>query len=302
MKKINRTVLFIALTFVLSFSLAGLYKLLGGEYEKSGTILGASYMFIPMISAIIVEKVIHRESLKRNLFISFRFNKWFFIAWLLPLFLSLATLGISLLSPGVTYSPEMTGMMERFENLMTPEQMDQMRLSFEKMPVHPFWITLVQALIAGITINAVAGFGEESGWRGFLLKEFKEMNFIKAALIIGLIWGIWHFPLILMGHNYPQHPVAGVFMMIMWCIMLSPLFLYITIKAKSVIAAAILHGSINATAGLSIMVINGGNDLTVGLTGLTGFITLFIFLILLFIYDNRISMERIITNKISDNL
>lgn len=304
MDKINRTTLFLILTFVISFSLVGLYKLFGGQYDNkiSGTILAITYMFIPMISAILVEKVIHNEKLKSNLFISFKINKWFFIAWLITPIMSFGTLGISLLFPDVTYSPEMTGMVNRFEDVLTPEQLEQMENALDTMPIHPIWLAVLQGLIAGATINAIAGFGEELGWRGFLLKSFKEMNFLKASIIIGFIWGIWHSPLILMGHNYPQHPEIGVLMMTIWCILLSPLFLYFTVKAKSVIAAAIMHGTLNATAGIAIMVIDGGNDLTVGMTGLAGFISLILVLVLLFIYDNKLSKEKIMTNKISDYL
>lgn len=304
MGKINRTTLFLILTFVISFSLAGLYKLFGGEYDNkiSGTILAITYMFVPMICAILVEKVIHKEKLKPNLFISFKINKWFFIAWLITPVISFATLGISLLLPDVTYSPEMTGMVTRFEDMLPPEQLEQMKNASESMPIHPIWLALLQGLIAGATINAIVGFGEELGWRGFLLKSFKEMNFLKASITIGMIWGIWHAPLILMGHNYPQHPEIGVLMMTIWCILLTPLFLYFTIKAKSVIAAAIMHGTLNATAGIAIMVIDGGNDLTVGMTGLAGFISLIVVLFVLFIYDNKLSKEKIMTNKISNYL
>lgn len=304
MDKINRTRLFLTLTFVISFSLVGLYKLFGGQYDNkvSATILAVTYMFIPMICAVIVEKVIHKEKLKPNLFISFKINKWFFIAWLITPIMSFGTLGISLLLPDVTYSPEMTGMVNRFEDMLTPEQLEQMKNATETMPIHPIWLAVLQGLIAGATVNAIAGFGEELGWRGFLLKSFKEMSFLKVSIIIGFIWGIWHSPLILMGHNYPQHPEIGVLMMTIWCILLTPLFLYFTVKAKSVIAAAIMHGTLNATAGIAIMVIDGGNDLTVGMTGVAGFISLIVVLFLLFIYDNKLSKERIMTNKISNYL
>jgi uncharacterized protein len=188
--------------------------------------------------------------------------------------MSSGTLGTSLLLPDVTYSPEMTGMVNRFEDILTPEQLEQIKNASETMPIYPIWLAVLQGLIAGATINAIAGFGEELGWRGFLLKSFKEMTFFKASITIGFIWGIWHSPLILMGHNYPQHPEIGVLMMTVWCILLTPLFLYFMVKAKSVIAAAIMHGTLNATTGIAIMVIDGGNDLTVGMTGLAGFISL----------------------------
>ena len=50
------------------------------------------------------------------------------------------------------------------------------------------------------------------------------------------------------------------------------------------------------------MVIDGGSDLTVGMTGLAGFISLIVVLVLLFIYDNKLSKEKIMTNKISNYL
>lgn len=304
MKAINRTTLFLILTFVISYSLSGIYKLIGGGYSSSigFTVFGVIYMFIPAISVIIVKKFIHHEKLKADLLISFRINKWFFVAWLIIPIIMFFTLGISLLFPDVTYSPEMSGFIKRFETLLPPEQIDQMKNSLATLPINPIWLFLLQGLIAGVTINAIAAFGEELGWRGFLLKEFKEMHFFKAAIIIGFIWGIWHAPLILMGHNYPQHPQIGVLMMTVFCILSTPLLMYITIKSKSVIAAAVLHGTLNGTYVISLMLTGGGNDLTVGLTGLAGFIALSIVLICLFIYDYFISKEKILINKINNSL
>ena len=302
MKSINRTTLFLILTFVISFSLAGIYKLIVDDSTNkiAFTILGVIYMFIPTISVIIVKKIIHRENLNPDLMISFKINKWFFVAWLLMPIVSFGVVGISLLFPDINYSSDMLGMVKRFDEMMTPEQIEQMKNSIATLPINPVLLTLIQGLIAGITVNAVAAFGEELGWRGFLLQEFKEMSFIKATLIIGFIWGIWHAPLILMGHNYPQHPQIGVLMMIILCILITAIFLYITIKAKSVIAAAIIHGTMNATAGISIMLLDGGNDLTVGITGLAGFITIAIFIFAIFIYDYFISKDKILGNRISN--
>lgn len=302
MKKVNRTTLFLLLTFGISYTLAAIFKTVGWGYNDSliFTIFGIVYMFIPALCVVIVEKVIHKEKLNPSLLISFKFNKWFLYAWLIMPAISFLTLGISLLFPGVTYSSDMAGMIERYENLLTPEQIEQMKISLKNLPVHPIFLTTVQGLIAGATINAVVAFGEELGWRGFLLREFKAMHFLKASLVIGFIWGIWHAPIILMGHNYPQHPAAGVLMMTILCILLTPLFLYITIKSKSVIAAAIIHGTLNGTAGISILVISGGNDLTTGLTGLAGFTALIISLLILYLYDSKLTKEKIITSKMAN--
>lgn len=300
MQKINKTAVFLSITFSVNLLMVLIFVLSGYEYTGlSATILGISYMFVPMVAAFIVEKGIHKQPVRRTLKISFSFNRWFITGWLLPLVLAILTLGISLLFPGIVFSPDMEGMFKRFEETLNPEQLEQMRQAMNLLPVHPFWIGIVQGLIAGITINAVAAFGEELGWRGFLIAEFKEMSFWKASLWIGFIWGIWHAPVILLGHNYPQHPELGVFMMTAWCILLAPLFTYITIKAKSVIAASILHGTINAFAGVPIMVIMGGDDLLVGFTGLAGFVALFIVLAGFFLFDKHITGENIMGSPIS---
>ena len=83
------------------------------------------------------------------------------------------------------------------------------------------------------------------------------------------------------------------------CILLSPLFLYITIKAKSVIAAAIMHGTLNATAALSLMTVEGGNELNVGATGLAGFIALIVITAGFFFYDKYSSKEKIMLARIA---
>ena len=246
-KKSKKAVIFIGLTFLLSYLLVFVYLALGGKWIMPGSlIIATSYMFVPMIVAIIVQKVMYKESLKEPLGISFKFNRWFMVAWFLPVTIAFATLGVSLLFPGVEYSPEMAGIFERFESVLSQEQLEQMKTQAAAYPLHPFWIGLLQGLLAGITINAVAGFGEELGWRGLLQKELGCLGFWKSSIVIGFIWGVWHAPIILQGHNYPEHPQAGVLMMIVFTLLLSPIFSYVRLKAKSVIAAAIIHGSLNA--------------------------------------------------------
>lgn len=288
-EKAKRVGLFIGITFTLSWLIVILFLAFGGKWgTHSAMIIATVLMFMPMTSAILVQKFIYKEPLKKPLGISFKLNRWWLVAWLLPLLIAFATIGVSLLIPGIDYSPEMTGFFERFEGIVPPEQLQQMKEQMTAFPIHIFWIALIRGLFAGITINAVAGFGEELGWRGFLQREFSYMGFWRSSAIIGLIWGIWHAPIILQGHNYPQHPVEGVFMMIIVCLLLAPIFSYIRLKSKSVIAAAIIHGSFNATGGLAIIMVKGGNDLIVGVTGAAGIIVLLVVNLLIFLFDHSI--------------
>ena len=269
-----------------------IFLALSGSWNSPYTIIILiAFMFVPSIISIILQKMVCKEPLKEPLGISFKPNRYFLVAWLLPPAIALATLGISLLLPGIEYTPGMEGMMERFRSTLTTAQLEELQRQIVDSPIHPFWIALFQGLVAGPTINAIAGFGEELGWRGFLQKELSKLNFWKSSLIIGVIWGIWHTPIILQGHNYPQHPSVGVIMMIIFTLLLSPIFSYVRIKAKSVIAAAIIHGSLNATVGMAIMPIRGGNDLTIGVTGLSGFIVLIIINLIIYNRVHEIKLE-----------
>jgi hypothetical protein len=56
------------------------------------------------------------------------------------------------------------------------------------MPIHPFWVGLLLGLVAGPTVNTVAAFGEEVGWRGLLLRELETLGFWQASALIGVVW------------------------------------------------------------------------------------------------------------------
>jgi len=292
----KKILLFIGLTFFIDWSLVGLYLALGGKTDSAGmALLAVFYMFVPMLSAIWVQKRIFKQPMAGPLGISFKVNRWFFVAWFLPPVIAFMTMGISLLMPGVTFTPDMSGFLNSLSGALTPEQMEQAMQQLAAMPANSFWFIVILALIAGTTVNAVAGFGEELGWRGFLVKELSFMGFWKSSALIGLIWGLWHAPLVLLGLNYPHHPELGVLIMIGWTIVMAPAFSYIRLKSKSVVAAAIFHGTINAVPGLAVVLLTGGDELTVGITGLAGFIAFVILNLSLFIFDRFITGERVNT-------
>ncbi|MDS0476879.1 CPBP family intramembrane glutamic endopeptidase [Natrinema sp. 1APR25-10V2] len=114
-------------------------------------------------------------------------------------------------------------------------------------------VTIGIALVLGSTVNAVFAFGEEFGWRGYLLWELAPWGFWKASFAIGSLWGLWHTPVIVAGYNYPSFPYIGVIAMTIACLSFSPLYTYIVIRAQSVLAAAILHGVFNGSAGLVVV-------------------------------------------------
>ena len=289
MKK--QTILFALFVILLSWTAAALFYLLNGDLQTTaGFVFMTGYMFFPLISVVIVQ-AIHKEPILKGLGVSFKLNRWFVVAWLLPVVINVVSMFASALVPPMRFSTE------------TPILQDALAQMSQSIPDIDAYmlltLTIISGLSAGITINALFAFGEEIAWRGWLLKQFEGVKFLKTSLIIGAFWGIWHAPLIAMGHNYAQHPFIGLVMMIIWCVLLTPIIQYTRIKSKSVITAAIFHGTLNASAGLSLMYLDNFNDLLGGSAGLAGFIILLVINCSLFAIDKWVTRENIFTSLIA---
>lgn len=113
-------------------------------------------------------------------------------------------------------------------------------------------------------INLLFVLGEELGWRGFLLPHLMPLGQWKAIMISGVIWGIWHAPAIIQGLNYPSYPNPGIFMMIVFCVLLGTIFSWLYLNTKSPWAAALAHGAVNAVAGLPVLFFQPGFNMALG--------------------------------------
>ena len=105
-------------------------------------------------------------------------------------------------------------------------------------------------LVAGL-MNLLPALGEEVGWRGWLWPRLQPMGQLPAILISGIVWGIWHAPLILLGYNYPLADGAwGVVSMCGMCVVVGAFFAWLRTFSQSVWPAALAHAIFNASAGL----------------------------------------------------
>lgn len=136
------------------------------------------------------------------------------------------------------------------------------------------------AMIAGILIgsilpapffNLLFTFGEEYGWRSFLLPKLLPLGRVPAHLIGGVVWGLWHAPLVLMGFNYPGYPWAGILWMCVLTTLLGILESEWTLRYNSAILASFIHSAFNAQAyGIWRVIVPNAQPLLGGFTGLIG--------------------------------
>ncbi|NQX26373.1 CPBP family intramembrane metalloprotease [Microbacteriaceae bacterium VKM Ac-2854] len=111
-------------------------------------------------------------------------------------------------------------------------------------------VAIVQIATIPITalIASVTAFGEEVGWRGWLLPNLLPLGTWPALLISGAIWGVWHAPIILLGYNFGRTDIVGVLEMTAFCVLLGVLFGWLRLRTASVWPAVIAHGALNAAA------------------------------------------------------
>ncbi len=126
-------------------------------------------------------------------------------------------------------------------------------------------------------------FGEEWGWRGYLLPRLLPLGQWSALLISGGIWGLWHAPIILLGFNYPEHPVLGVFLMTIFCMIFGTILGWTRLATGSVWPAVLGHAGINSSqvlGGVAVLTQAGAEyDTTqVFLTGWTGWLLPLLFI------------------------
>ena len=86
--------------------------------------------------------------------------------------------------------------------------------------------------------------------------------------------------------------------MVVFCVLLGIIELYFVLKTKSMIVAAIFHGTINAVSGMTIYFTLGGNDFMNGMAGLAGFIVMAVTIACLWCYDRYIAKERIFSQTL----
>ena len=136
-------------------------------------------------------------------------------------------------------------------------------------------VTLASLTVAPL-VNSIPAFGEEFGWRGYLLPKLLPLGKIKALFLSGFIWGLWHIPFILfLGMHYGNNRFLGAVLFTVLVMLLGVYIGYLRLRSGSVILASFIHGVFNAQFfGIWGLIFPQINPLFGGMTGLIGIFAL----------------------------
>ncbi|MEX1189585.1 MAG: CPBP family intramembrane glutamic endopeptidase [Bacteroidia bacterium] len=287
--KINKSIVqYLFLSYAICWLVAGLIYFLEIPYGSvtSSILVAVLCMPAPAIASFIIMKFVLKRPLV-ELGVNWKTaNKTFLyltpiwlIIWVIFYYILVYVLGSlfgSDLFGMLDFSRD--GLLNKIEEL-GQGQIDPETLNIPSIPVVMSFIIL-GGIVAGSTINLIFTLGEEIGWRGFLYNQLQDHSLHSRVIFTGFVWGLWHAPLIAMGHNFPSYPLIGIFIMIVFCIVLSYPMDWLRRTSKSVLGPGIFHGMINGTAAGMMVFVTSGNELlssVVGITGVLAFTVVYFF-------------------------
>jgi uncharacterized protein len=224
----REVILFVVLAYGLAWAWSGFWLLpyLGDLLTRSttptdmlgrlGAVTTLPTMLTPMISALIMRLFVSKEGLKGSLGL-LRSPKYYLAALVVP----------PVFVTGVGLIVQMLGLGE---------------FSWSKAS----WFVYLMLLVIALPVTLFT-FGEEYGWRGYLLPRLLPLGEIRASLLVGVIWALWHLPLLLAGLNYPGVNVwlaIGIFIFVTVALSFTYTWFYVA-SSGSVLVAAVFHASTN---------------------------------------------------------
>jgi len=259
---------FLIITFGITYLIEGILILSGFRVTQipamGGQLVIAMVMWAPAAATLVTARFITHEKLVST---GLRFGKswkpYLATALLIPPCFLITYLLTWMLGLG---SPDW-GLQEFFA-LIASSGAD---MSGAPSPTLLLGALLASSIFIAPFINSIFGLGEEWGWRGYLLPRLLPLGKRRATLLVGLIWGLWHAPLVLIGFNYPGYPLAGILFMVLLTTAISVGMNELSTRYDSAILAGWMHGAFNSQAyGIWRPLFPGVNPLLGGMTGLVG--------------------------------
>lgn len=182
------------------------------------------------------------------------------LMWLLPALFSLIGAALFFWLYPQFFDPSMRAMQEQVQGA-TGEAVEIPTLAL-------MLVGFAQAVLFSPVLNLIGVFGEEFGWRGYLQPKLMPLGFRRAMLLMGVIWGVWHWPVIAMGYNYgtdyPGYPWLGPLAMVWFTLVVGTVLGWSVLRGRSVWPAVIGHGALNGIAGGAALFLTGEPNTLLG--------------------------------------
>ncbi len=264
---------FLVITFAITYLIEGALILSGFRFTAIpgmfGQLVVLAAMWVPTFATLITVKFVTHE---RHAIGNFRLGplkSYVEAAIVLPAAFAAIY--------GVTWSLGLSTLDLKLEQFRTMFVNTGMDLPAIPDPALPILGILFASLVIGPFVNGFIALGEEIGWRGYLLPRLMPLGKARAYMLSGLVWGLWHTPLVLIGYTYPDHPILGSLMFIAMTTALGVYINEVTIQNNSVILAGWAHGIFNAQKlGVWSLIFPGVNPLIGGYPGIVGIMVLFV--------------------------
>ncbi len=265
---LRRVVIFCLFAFGISGAAAAFIALNGGLGGRLGAwtvlVLAAWYMPGPALANLLTRWVTGEgfQDLWLRPKIRAGWRAWV-AAWFLPGLLVLAGAALYFALFPQHFDPSLTAVQEFLAQAEAQ--------TGQAVPLTPWafvMILVAQALLIAPVVNAVPTLGEEFGWRAYLQQKFMVLGWRPAMVWMGVIWGVWHWPILLMGYNYGLEyagaPWLGMLLFVWITFHLGVLFGWLTLRGQSVWPAVIGHAAFNGIAGIGVFLAQGEPNLLLG--------------------------------------
>ncbi|MDP2304591.1 MAG: CPBP family intramembrane metalloprotease [Pseudomonadota bacterium] len=279
---VRRAGSWVALCFAWSWGVAAVVYAAGIPVDGYWSlVLAIPFLVGPLLASLVWKRLVVREPIA-SIDTALRFDGIMILSWFAPVAIVWASALVAHLFGWGTL--DLTGgpIVERVLELRGEDAAAKVQEGLAASRVPYALLASFQALIVGLFFYTPLAFAEEIGWRGVLLRELRPLGFWPAALGIGLTWGLWHVPLVLLLGYFPDAPVQGTLVLVGASIPLGALLAWVREAGGTVWAAALAHGVLTALGGFHELVLSGGVPQVVGVTGVAGGIVLLALALTLF--------------------
>ena len=242
MKKKNIHWQYVAVVFVLSYLWQLVIYFTGGVDSPLFPIM----MLFPAIVAVVF-RLIHKEGFR---YVGWGLRRWWYIvpALLVPIVVVLA---VGFLLTGLHWAT-LSDKHFLFKGGMVEIQKIPLVLGNRTQHIAFFVLNFVLSLFVQSLLGSVVTIGEEFGWRGYVQEKLmRKFGLNRGLILLGLIWGYWHLPIILMGYNFPNHPVLGGLLLMPIGTIFMAIFLgWLYLRSKSIWMPTLAHAAMNLCGSL----------------------------------------------------